>query len=75
MAKRKKATPEKAEAKEDKTVVRYKYIGPKVDRLNFPALRFSFRPALLTDNQVQAILKQYPDMIRYFIDSAAAEQE
>jgi len=50
---------------------RYKYTGPNVARMNFPALRFAFRPALLTDNQTLGILKQYPEMIRYFEDSQA----
>lgn len=52
---------------------RYKYIGPDVPRMNFPARRFAFRPPLLTDNQITGILKLYPDMIRYFEDRQAEE--
>jgi hypothetical protein len=66
-------TPEKVTAAKPASP-RYKYIGPNVARMNFPAKRFAFRPALLTDNQIIGILDRYPDMIRYFEDAQAVPE-
>ena len=45
---------------------KYRYVGPAYPKLNFPALRIAFRPATITDAEIDRLLKRAPQLERYF---------
>ena len=45
---------------------KYRYVGPAYPRLNFPTRRIAFRPATVTDAEIDRYLERAPELARYF---------
>ena len=58
------ATQEVAPASEPQR--KYRYVGPNAPRLNFPSLRLAFRPATVTDAEIDRLIQRAPQLEKYF---------